>query len=66
MLASLLDVFIEAELLKEAVNCFGEIKKNHSTFNIDIYKIINLATLYVKSGQYDGMWFILKYLNYCY
>ncbi|XP_075215997.1 leucine-rich PPR motif-containing protein, mitochondrial-like isoform X2 [Lycorma delicatula] len=53
MLSSLLESFVIIGNLQEAENCLITIEKNYSNFNLDTYKLIDLATLYVKSGQYE-------------
>lgn len=52
--STILNNHLRAGNLEEATKMYEEIKEIHSSFNLDDYKIVDLATLMVKNGDCDG------------
>lgn len=53
MKGSIMNSFIVSEKLDEALNVYSDIKKEYPNFNIDSFKIIDLANLLVKNEQFN-------------
>ncbi|KAK9878882.1 hypothetical protein WA026_003711 [Henosepilachna vigintioctopunctata] len=51
--ASLMHTYIKEENLSAALEIYHELKQNSPNFNVDGYKLIDLATLLVRNNRFD-------------
>lgn len=63
MKSSIMHSYIEGGHLQQSLQLFEELKENHPDFNLDTYKIVDLATLLIQNNNVKEAFDIITWLG---